>query len=122
MKWWRRRRRMRRLRTGDVSAAWEAIVAKLDDLGTPPNPADTPAEVASKVDPAMTPLATVYARSLYGSVATMPEQLIDTAQASLTNTEQRLATRHSRLERLIASYRLRTLVPRWIKKRRRNGL
>ncbi|MCP3974569.1 MAG: transglutaminase domain-containing protein [bacterium] len=121
MKWWRRRRRMRRLRTGDISAAWEAVVARLDDLGTPPNPTDTPAEVAVKVDPAMTPLATVYARSLYGGVATLPDQLIDTAKASLTNTEQRLATRHSRMERLIASYRLRTLVPRRFRNRRRRN-
>lgn len=119
VKWWRRRRRLHKLRAGDISAAWHEIVARLDDLGTPPSPADTPAEVAAKVDPVMAPLANVYAHSLYGSVATMPDELVTTATTSMHQTEKRLATRHSRFARLRASYRLGTLLPKWWRRRRR---
>jgi transglutaminase-like putative cysteine protease len=113
LKWLRRRRRRRRLRTGDISAAWDEIVIRLDDLGTPPDAADTPHEVASKVDPAMVPLATVYARSLYGEAAVLPPELVTAATSSLTSTEQILAERHSRTERMLAGFRIRTLLPRW---------
>ncbi len=120
VKWWRRRRRQRRLRTGDVSAAWDAIVARLDDLGTPPNPADTPVEVASKVDAVMGPLALVYTRSVYGDAAVVPDELVTVASTSLAQTEQRLTTRHSRWERLLAGYRVGTLLPRsWQRRSRR---
>jgi len=117
VKWWRRRRRLRRLRTGDIQAAWDEIVARLDDLGTPPSPADTPLEVASKVDAVMSPLAVVYTRSVYGDGAMVPEDLVSAATTSLTQTEQRLATRHSRFERLLASYRVGSLLPRWWQQR-----
>ena len=119
VKWWRRRRRIRRLRTGDISAAWDEIVARLDDLGRPPSPADTPTEVAEKVDPAMSPLAAVYARSLYGATATLPEEHLDSARKSFKQTAERLTTRHSRWERIRANYRVNTLVPKWMKRRKR---
>ena len=109
---------MRRLRTGDISAAWDEIVARLDDLGRPPNPSDTPAEVAEKVDPAMSPLATVYARSLYGATATLPDEHIESARKSFQQTTERLTTRHSRWERIKANYRLKTVLPRWLKRRK----
>lgn len=117
VKWWRRKRRIRRLRTGDIQAAWDEIVARLDDLGTPPSPADTPVEVASKVDAVMTPLAVVYSRSLYGSGAIVPDELVTVARTSMVQTVQRLATRHSRFERLLASYRIGSLLPRWWRRR-----
>jgi hypothetical protein len=117
VKWWRRRRRIRRLRTGDIRAAWDEIVARLDDLGTPPSPADTPVEVASKVDAVMAPLAVVYSRSLYGSGVAATEELVGVAKTSFVQTEQRLATRHSRFERLVASYRIGSLLPRWWRRR-----
>lgn len=120
VKWRRRKRRVKRLRSGDISAAWEEIVSRLDDLGTPPSPADTPREVATKVDPVMAPLATVYARSLYGATATLPEDLVEVATKSLHQTEELLTTRHSRFERLRAEYRVGSILPGWWK-RRRNG-
>ena len=113
LKWLRRRRRLRRLCLGDISAAWEEIVLRLDDLGTPPSPADTPAEVASKVGPVMAPLAVVYTRSVYGETSTVPADLVIAATTSLARTEQRLAQCHTRARRLVASYRIRTLLPRW---------
>ncbi|NNF65407.1 MAG: DUF4129 domain-containing protein, partial [Acidimicrobiia bacterium] len=79
MKWVRRRRRMRRLETGDISAAWTEIVERLTDLGVSPNPAFTPAEVAAHTDPAMVPLATVYGEALYGPPGRVDAQRIQTA-------------------------------------------
>lgn len=118
IKWRRRRRRMRRLHAGDITAAWEEIVARLDDLGRPPRPADTPSEVAAKVDHALVPLATVYARSLYGSADGLSDTLVDSATMSLEQTEHHLAATHSRMERIQARYRIGTLLPAWWKRRR----
>ena len=78
---------------------------------------DTPVEVASKVDAVMAPLAVVYSRSLYGSGVAATEELVGVAKTSFVQTEQRLATRHSRFERLVASYRIGSLLPRWWRRR-----
>ena len=118
-KWWRRRRRLRKLRSGDISAAWDEIVSQLDDLGRAPRASDTPTEVAAQVDPAMAPLATVYGRSLYGGTDTLDKAHLDTATKSLLQTEERLTTRHSRFERVRAKYRLGTLLPGWMRRRKR---
>jgi len=119
LKRWRRRRRLKRLRSGDIGAAWDEIVSRLDDFGTPPHPADTPAEVAAKVDPAMEPLAVVYSRSLYGDIKTLPEGLVNTATVAMEQTADNINDRHSGWERLKASYRIGTLLPNWWKLRRR---
>jgi len=115
MKWARHRSRMRRLTDGDISAAWEEIVARLSDLGMDPNPASTPVEVAGEVDAAMMPLATVYSRSIYGHSLTDPGQQVDAARRSMEATSERLATRYSPTERLRSQYRLRSLLRRFRK-------
>lgn len=109
LKWRRRRSRSRRLALGDISAAWEEIVARLDDLGEPPRVGATPTEAAADVDPAMTPLATVYARSVYGSTATLDRADIATARESLQQASEILKTRHGRRRHLRALYRLSSL-------------
>ncbi|HZD22768.1 MAG TPA: transglutaminase-like domain-containing protein, partial [Acidimicrobiia bacterium] len=63
----RRRRRLQRIReVGDVTAAWDEIVDRLDDLGDPMQSSLTPIEVARARDPALMPLATSYAAAIYG--------------------------------------------------------
>ena len=62
----RRRRRLNRVRDGDISAAWEEIVDRLTDLGRVPSAASTPIEVARDNDPALMPLAMSYSASIYG--------------------------------------------------------
>lgn len=114
----RRRRRLRRLRVGDISAGWEEIVDRLDDLGAPPIAADTPAEVASKVDPAMSSLAVVYTRSVYGATAVIPDDLVTEATEALTQTENRLTATYSRYARLRATYRVAPVLRRWWQRRR----
>ena len=65
-KWVRRRSRMRRLREGDITAAWDEIVDRLADLGRPVSASATPMEVAKETTPAMVPLASDYSAAVYG--------------------------------------------------------
>ncbi len=109
VKWIRHRSRMRRLADGDISAAWEEIVVRLTDLAEEPDPSSTPDEVAVRVDDAMIPLATVYTRSVYGSIGTLPAEQVDIARRSMELTTDRLATRYSPMERTRSYYRLGSL-------------
>ena len=111
LKWWKHRRRMKRLRNGDISAAWEDIVSRLTDLGDSPSPAATPRQIADGVDDAMVPLASVYGRSIYGPQATVAPRHVNTAIESLDQTRARLMTRHSVAQRLVAAYRPATIIP-----------
>jgi len=111
VKWWQRRRRMRRLEHGDISAAWEDIVARLTDLGDAPSPASTPRQIADSVDQAMVPLAVVYGRAIYGPQQPVASEQIATATDSLDATMARLATRHSMPQRIVAAYRPTSIIP-----------
>ncbi|MDJ0497221.1 MAG: transglutaminaseTgpA domain-containing protein [Acidimicrobiia bacterium] len=128
IKWWKRRRRMQRLESGDITAAWEDIVARLTDLGEKPSPATTPRQLAMSVDSAMVPLAIVYGRSVYGPEGAVEDQHVSTAITSLEQTREQLATRHSVGQRLIAAYRPASIIPerarriaRTVRTSRRNG-
>ncbi len=117
IKWWRRRRRMARLRDGDIRAAWEDLIDRLDDLSEPVAPSATPHEVANDVDPAMAPLAATYGRATYGPEGSITQEHIAEAERSHAETTSRLRSRFSPLQRTWAWYRLRSLRPR----RRRRG-
>jgi transglutaminase-like putative cysteine protease len=118
-KWMRRRRRLRRLESGDISAAWEDITTRLTDLGEPINPASTPREVAGEYDSAMVPLAVVYGKSLYGSETESSAQDVEAATSSLDHTRTRMSTRYSPGRRLVAWYRPAELLPRWMSRKNR---
>jgi transglutaminase-like putative cysteine protease len=127
LKWWRRRRRMKRLEEGDITAAWEDIISRLTDLGEKPSPAATPQQLAMSVDNAMVPLATVYGRSIYGPADSIESHHIETASQSLDQTRARLLTRHSLGQRVLAAYRPASIIPararraaRWLRSSR-NG-
>jgi hypothetical protein len=116
---------MKRLHNGDIGAAWEDIISRLTDLGEAPSPAATPSEIAQTVDDAMTPLAHVYSRAIYGPEGTIATRHVNTAIESLDQTRNRLATRHSMAQRFVAAYRPTTVIPetvrRTAKKLRFNG-
>ena len=118
MKWVRRSRRMRRLATGDISAAWREIVDRLSDLGDGPDPATTPAEVAAGIDPAMRPLADVYSEATYGPAGSVVPTRVALAARSLEATERRLTDRYSLGNRVLSRYRLVSLTPAWWRRRR----
>lgn len=63
----RRRRRLARVREGDITAAWDEIVDRLDDLGHPLTSSMTPIEAARSTDPALMPLAVSYSSTVYGN-------------------------------------------------------
>lgn len=100
----RRRRRLARVRRGDVTAAWEEIVDRLRDLGTDLRGDLTPRENAVAYDPALVPLADAYSAAVYGPPRPSPG-----AVAAFRSAEERMASRYGRLERLGAWLRPRSL-------------
>lgn len=62
----RRRRRLTKVREGDITAAWDEIIDRLSDLGEPVSPSQTPIELARNTDDALVPLAISYASTVYG--------------------------------------------------------
>jgi transglutaminase-like putative cysteine protease len=115
----RRRRRLRRLEEGDIGAAWAEIVDRLIDSGIGLDPADTPVEVARANVADLYPLATVYVESVYGPTGEVGPEARAAAVESLTATEDRLRSRESRWQRIRRTYRVRSLLPDWIKRVRR---
>jgi transglutaminase-like putative cysteine protease len=105
----RRRRRLARLRTGDITAAWEEIIDRLTDLGTPVSDHQTPFEVADSTNPTMEPLAREYARLVYGPEPTPTRAAIATAQRSFHQTEDHLNQTHPRGQRIWSWLRLRSV-------------
>ena len=103
---WRHRRRLRRLRHGDITAAWEDLVDHLGDLGQTVSSTHTPGEVATAVGEAMAPLAFVYGKAVYGrprDLATADDVAI--AEDSLLATRDHLISVTPRRRRVMARYR-----------------
>lgn len=67
LKAFRRRRRLKRLREGDITAAWDEIVDRMTDLGSPVPAHQTPLEFAAATDRSLVPLASSYSAAIYGS-------------------------------------------------------
>lgn len=110
-KWIRRRRRMRRLAKGEITAAWEDITDRLTDLGEHVDPAATPYETAESFDEAFVPLAQSYGSIIYGEkVATAA--VIERATAAHKQAGTHLQKTYSRTKRTIAMYRPTKLTAR----------
>lgn len=62
----RRKRRIRSLQDGDVTAAWDEIIDRLTDLGEPISEHLTPLEFARFTGTALLPLANDYSAAIYG--------------------------------------------------------
>jgi transglutaminase-like putative cysteine protease len=86
---WRRKRRIDRMRTGDISAAWAEIVDELADLGRPVSVSATPREAAEGVTEVMAPLAAAYEAQIYGRIE-LSEARIREARASFGLTRRHL--------------------------------
>jgi len=59
-------RRMRRARSGDITAAWQEITDRLVDLGQGPTRDQTPVEFAEATAGELLPLAEAYSAAVYG--------------------------------------------------------
>jgi len=114
IKWFRRRRRLARLRRGDISAAWSEIVDRLTDLGAGPGWSSTPVEFAEQTDPVLTPLADAYGTMVYGPQrepgAAAP--LVAVAERSLADAEDVLPEHFTGWQRFRARYSLRSILGR----------
>lgn len=101
----RHRGRVRRLREGDITAAWEDIVRRLDDLGRTVDPTRTPSELAASVSESMAPLAAAFGRSFYGPADYRPgPEEIAVVERSLVATREELAESTNRRRRIAATY------------------
>lgn len=110
-KWIRRRRRLKRLKKGDITGAWDEIVDRLTDYGRPPSPDQTPAEVASSVHRSLVPLARNVAETLYGPDRPLSPVKVEQAADSFEQTESYLQDIYRPFDRAMAWLRLRSF--RW---------
>lgn len=110
-KWIRRRRRLKRLKSGDITGAWDEIVDRLTDLGRPPTPDQTPAEVASSVHRTLAPLAKNVSENLYGPERPLATAKVEQAADSFAQTESYLREIYRPFDRAVAWLRLRSF--RW---------
>ncbi len=94
VKWLRRRRRLERLRNGDIGAAWVEITDRLTDLGSPVPAHQTPLEVARQTDSSLGPLAHEYGRSAYGPGEAPGSERISVAERSFQAVEAHLRTEY----------------------------
>ncbi len=99
----RRRRRLARLRTGDITAAWDEIVDRLTDLGHPVPGYETPLEFASRTDDSLISLATNYSAAVYGNRNGMA------TEADLDIVEDWLRRRYESRQRVRAGLNPRSL-------------
>lgn len=105
-KWIRRRRRLTRARSGDITAVWDEIVDRLIDLGEPVPDSLTPVEVARNTDDALMPLAIDYSAAIYGGREGRGSEL------DLLTAEGWIANRFDTRRRLRASLSTRSLLDR----------
>ncbi|MDF1594528.1 MAG: DUF3488 and transglutaminase-like domain-containing protein [Acidimicrobiia bacterium] len=108
-KWIRRKLRLRRLRTGDISAAWDEIVDRLTDLRYDVSEWKTPAEIAATTEPSLTALAAVYGETVYGPPRKLRRRQIEIGTASFESTESVLRHRHSRWQLTRSWFTLQSL-------------
>jgi transglutaminase-like putative cysteine protease len=102
----RRRRRLHKVREGDITAAWDEIVDRLTDLGVEVSPTQTPLEVARSTDHALIPLAQSYSASIYGGKAGLARE------SDLVSVEWWIESHYQGAERARAAMSLRSLLRR----------
>ncbi len=97
-----RRRRLARIRTGDVTAAWEEIVDRLRDLGEEIDDTSTPVETATRFE--MVPLARMYSAAVYGGLRR------GDGRTAFQDAEHKIVTRYQRVHRIYGWLLPRSLV------------
>ncbi len=108
-KWIRRRRRLKGLKEGDITGAWEEIVDRLADLGRPPTPDQTHAEVATSLHRSLTPLARNVSEAVFGPDRPLAPVKVEQAARSFDETEEYLREIYRPFDRILSWLRLRSL-------------
>jgi transglutaminase-like putative cysteine protease len=106
LKAFRRRRRIKRLHEGDITAAWDEIVDRLADLGTPVPSHQTPLEFAHATDRSLVPLASSYSATIYGNRQGQGHV------SDLTHVETWVKRNFEGRDRALASLNPKSLLPR----------
>jgi transglutaminase-like putative cysteine protease len=106
LKWLRRRRRIRRLHQGDITAAWEEIVDRLTDLRAPIPGHQTPLEFARSTGKDLVPLASSYSAAIYGNRSGLGHV------SDLTHAETWLERNYETWDRTLAVFNPRSLIGR----------
>jgi len=106
LKAFRRRRRIKRLHEGDITAAWDEIVDRLADLGTPVPSHQTPLEFAYATDRSLVPLASSYSATVYGDRQGLGHV------SDLTHVETWIRRNFEGRDRALASLNPKSLVAR----------
>jgi transglutaminase-like putative cysteine protease len=102
----RRRRRIKRLHEGDITAAWDEIVDRLADLRAPVPAHQTPLEFARATGKDLVPLASSYSASVYGN-RTGQGHVSD-----LTHAETWIDRNYETWDRALAAFNPRSLIDR----------
>ena len=102
----RRQRRIRMIRDGDITAAWDELVDRLEDLGEPIPASKTPVEFARETDSALLPIATSYSATVYGGREGQAEE------SDLYGVETWMQSRYDGADRLRAAVNPRSLLRR----------
>jgi hypothetical protein len=100
---------LKRLKKGDITAAWEEITDRLTDLGRAPTPDQTHAEVAASVHRSLDPLARNMAAVVFGPDRPIETAELEQAADSLEETEAYLRAIYRPFDRAISWLRLRSL-------------
>ena len=106
LKTFRRRRRIKRLTDGDITAAWDEIVDRLADLGSPVQPHQTPLEFARATDRSLVPLASSYSAAIYGNRTGLGHV------SDLTHAEVWIKQSFEGKDRALAAFNPRSLIPK----------
>lgn len=102
----RRRRRLHRIKEGDITAIWDEMVDRLADLGQPIPEHQTPLEFANARDRGLVPIARSYTAAVYGG------RNGRATEADLNHVERWLKIRYEGGERARAAFSLRSLIDR----------
>lgn len=102
----RRRRRLARVRNGDITAAWDEIVDRLTDLGVDVEDYMTPVEVARSTNHSLLPLAHSYSATVYGG------RTGQATETDLVDVEWWIDRTFEGKQRTRAAFSLRSLVRR----------
>jgi transglutaminase-like putative cysteine protease len=106
LKWVRRRRRIKRLHEGDITAAWDEIVDRLADLRTPVPAHQTPLEFARATGKDLVPLASSYSATVYGNRSGQGHV------SDLTHAETWIDRNYETWDRTLAVFNPRSLIER----------
>ncbi len=102
----RRRRRLKRLSEGDITAAWDEIVDRLADLRSPVPAHQTPLEFARATDRSLVPLASSYSAAIYGGRNGHGDV------SDLDQVERWIKLRYESGERTVAAFNPKSLLDR----------